>query len=77
VRALTNKAREFLAREINQIIHDAQMKVEQKLLPHTEAEAFGPQELPEAWQEILRVLTEQELQDSVQSYQNALAVSQQ
>ncbi len=75
VRTLARKERGYLLQEINEIIHAAQVEVEDKLL-QTKAEAFGTDELPEAWQDVLGVRTQQELRKSVRDYQDALTVSQ-
>jgi hypothetical protein len=75
VRALARKSRGYLLKEINQIIHAAQVEIEEKLLPKTTAEALGAEELPSDWQNLLDVRTERELRGSVQEYQNAITTS--
>lgn len=75
VRTLARKARGYVLKEIDQIIHAAQVEVEEKLLPRTTAEALGTEELPNDWQGLLGVLTERELRRSVRDYQDALDVS--
>lgn len=75
VRILARKDRGYLLNEIQQMIQAAQVEVEERLLPKTTAEAFGLDELPEEWQDLLGVRTGQELRQSVQGYQDALEVS--
>ena len=77
VRELSRKRREFLLSETQQIIASAQVEVEQKLRPQVTAESFGAEnELPYELQDILGVETEQDLQNLVRDYQDALEVSQ-
>lgn len=78
VRELSRKRREFLLSETQQIIATAQVEVERKLKPQVTAESFSAEdELPDKLQDILGVETEQDLQNLVQDYQDALEVSQQ
>ncbi|MBN2004040.1 MAG: hypothetical protein JXA21_11855 [Anaerolineae bacterium] len=75
VRTLARKDRKYLLNEIRQIIQAVQVEVEAKLLPSTKGEAYGLEELPEDWQALLGVRTEQELRHSVQDYRDALEAS--
>ena len=76
VRKLARQQREFLLKEIDEIIQQSHTEVSQKLAPSTKGEAFGDDELPQEWQELLGVATLQQLQNSVRDYQDALEVSQ-
>lgn len=69
------KNRIFLKEEIAEIFKKAQVEVHEALTPSTTHEAYGGRELPEAWQEILGVSTEEELYSSVKDYQEALEMS--
>jgi hypothetical protein len=64
VRALARKERGYLLGEINQIIHSAQVEVEERFLPRTTAESFSFDELPSDWQDLLGVRTGRELRQS-------------
>lgn len=75
VRALARKQHGYLVREIGDIIRTAQVEVEERLLPGTAGEAMGAEDLPDAWQEVLDVSTQQELQRSAKHYQAALELS--
>ncbi|OCQ93507.1 hypothetical protein BCD64_01020 [Nostoc sp. MBR 210] len=78
VKDLAHKRREFLLSEIAEIIAVAQHEIDAKLKPATTPEASGlDDELPEDLQEILGVETEEDLQNLVRDYQDALEVSQQ
>lgn len=77
VRESARKRREFLDNEIRDIIATAQVEVERKLRPQVTAESFGTDdELPYELQDILGIETEQDLQNLVRDYQDALEVSQ-
>ena len=77
VRESARKRREFLDNEIRDIIATAQREVERKLRPQVTAEFFGTDdELPYELQDILGIETEQDLQNLVRDYQDALEVSQ-
>lgn len=77
VRTIANKQPNFLSSEIKEIIATAQGEVDQKLRPQFTAESFGAEdELPYELQDILGVETEQDLQNLVRDYQDALEVSQ-
>jgi hypothetical protein len=67
---------EFLLTEIGDVIREVHAEVMIRLQP-TSHEAFGDDELPPSWQDILAVHTERELQDSVRAYQDAVFTSQQ
>ena len=69
------KDRIFLKEEIAEIFKKAQVEVQRALMPNTTHEAYGESEIPEAWQEILGVSTEEELYSSVNDYQEALEMS--
>ena len=71
--ALKNKI--FLKEEIEEIFKKAQVEVQRAMKPSTTHEAYGSHELPEAWQKILGVSTEEELYSSVKDYQEALELS--
>lgn len=75
VRKLAIKEHGCLLTEIQEIIRKAQVEVQEALLPKTKEEAFGVGELPDAWQKLLGVRTEDELRRSAQDYQDALDVS--
>lgn len=76
-RALAYKEdREYLRKEIGEMIRSAHTEVEAKLLPKTVGEGFGPRDLPAEWQEVLGVRTEMELRQSVRDYQDVLDMSQ-
>jgi hypothetical protein len=77
VRTIADKQPNFLSSEIKEIIATAQGEVAQKLRPQVTGESFGAaDELPYELQEILGVETEQDLQNLVRDYQDALEVSQ-
>lgn len=76
-RDLARKRREFLWSEIKEILGAAEVEVNQKLKPQTTKEAFSDDELPGDLQDILELETEEELQEKVRDYQDALEVSQQ
>jgi hypothetical protein len=77
IRELALKRHEYLWSEIQEIIAAAQVEVDTKLKPSTRAEGFGiDDELPDELQDILGVETEQELQNLVRDYQDALEISQ-
>ncbi|WP_373529365.1 hypothetical protein [Nostoc sp.] len=76
-RSLARKRREFLWSEIQGVIAAAQMEVDKKLQPQTQAESYGADELPDELQAILGVETEQELQNLAVDYQRKVEVSQQ
>jgi hypothetical protein len=75
VRALARKDRGYLLNEIQQLIQTAQLEVETRLIPKTAVEAYGLDELPKDWQALLGVRAENELQQSIRDYQDALEVS--
>jgi len=75
VKRMAYKNRMFLKSEIDEIIKTAQVEVLKALTPSTTLETYGDRELPEAWQEILGVSTEEELYSSVRDYQEALELS--
>jgi hypothetical protein len=77
VREIAGKRQEVLLSEIKEIIAVAQGEVEQKLRPQVTAESFRVEdELPYELQDILDIETEQDLQNLVRDYQDALEVSQ-
>ena len=76
VHALARKARGCLLRESKEMMRQAHAEVKQKLLPSRGA-APGIRRLPAALQSALGVHTQQEIDLSVQAYEQALSESQQ
>jgi hypothetical protein len=77
IRAIADKQQKFLFSEVKEIMAAAQIEVKHKLRPQVMTESFGAEdELPYELQDILGVETEQDLQNLVRDYQDALEVSQ-
>ena len=77
LRVMTRADRGFLAKELDEIITQAHFEVEQGLpMPSTRSEASGRIDLPEEWQELLKVQTSDELGQSVKTYKASLVRSQ-
>jgi len=76
VKRLALKDRSFLECEVKGVIDEAQLQVEQKLLPSTRQEAEGLKEYPEEWKKVLGVSTPQELRRVVRDYQDAVELSE-
>ncbi len=77
IREWALKRYEYLWSEIQEMIAAAQVEVDKKLKPATRAEGYGiDNELPDELQDILGVETEEELQNLVRDYQDALEISQ-
>ncbi len=76
IRMLARKDRAFLQKEIDGIIADAQLEIEQALLPRTSPESAGLDLYPEEWQAALGVRTPMELRHIVRDYKDALELSE-
>jgi hypothetical protein len=77
VKTIANKQPNLLLSEIQEIIATAHGEVDQKLRSQAIAESFGAEdELPYELQDILGIETEQDLQNLVRDYQDALEISQ-
>ena len=74
-RKLSRQQNACLLKEIDEMIREAHGEVESAILPTSKGEAFGDDELPEEWQELLSVETRTDLYSSVANYRSLKKIS--